>query len=194
MGLLCESCRAEIPPGKAYIFMTRPLLPIEERLWCADGTLDGKAVCFVIALPPVTKKNSPVNVPIRRKGKADGKVDGKADGKGQTGAYMPLPSKPYRKYEPLAAAYCPPLGIDYPVNVKATYYMATRRKVDIANLHSALHDVLVKHGTLKDDNCRILVSTDGSRVRYDKDNPRTEVVITPALPEDVQFLEELFPH
>ena len=70
------------------------------------------------------------------------------------------------------------VAIDYPVNVKAIYYMPTRRVVDITNLHSALHDVLVKAGVLQDDNSRIVVSTDGSRVRYDKDNPRTEVEIT----------------
>ena len=70
------------------------------------------------------------------------------------------------------------IGIDYPVNVKATYYMPTKCKVDIVNLHSALHDILVKCGVLKDDNCRIVVSTDGSRVRYDKENPRTEIEIT----------------
>ena len=30
---------------------------------------------------------------------------------------------------------------------------------------------------MKDDNNRIVVSTDGSRVLYDKHNPRTEVEI-----------------
>jgi Holliday junction resolvase RusA-like endonuclease len=67
---------------------------------------------------------------------------------------------------------------DKPVNVKALYYMPTRGKVDLINLHAALHDVMVKYGTLPDDDCRVIVSTDGSRVRYDKDNPRTEVTIT----------------
>ena len=42
----------------------------------------------------------------------------------------------------------------------------------------ALHDIMVKCGTLKDDNAHIIVSTDGSRVLYDKDNPRTEVLLT----------------
>ena len=45
------------------------------------------------------------------------------------------------------------------------------------NLHSALHDVLVEVGVLEDDNSQIVVSTDGSRVLYDKHNPRTEVEI-----------------
>lgn len=30
-----------------------------------------------------------------------------------------------------------------------------------------------------DDNSQIIVSHDGSRVLYDKDNPRTEVTISP---------------
>lgn len=91
---------------------------------------------------------------------------------------MVIPSKQYQEYEKAAGWFLRPLGIDYPVNVKAVYYMPTRRRVDLINLHSALHDVLVKHGVVVDDNCRIIVSTDGSRVEYDKDNPRTEVEIS----------------
>lgn len=67
--------------------------------------------------------------------------------------------------------------IDYPVEVKALFYMETRRRVDLTNLLEALHDVMVKYGLLKDDNNQIIVSVDGSRVLYDKDNPRTEVTI-----------------
>ena len=69
------------------------------------------------------------------------------------------------------------IGIDYPVNVKALYYMPTRRRVDLCNLHEALCDVLVKFGVVQDDNCKIIASMDGSRVLYDKENPRTEVYI-----------------
>lgn len=77
--------------------------------------------------------------------------------------------------------------IDYPVNIKATYYMGSRRKVDISNLHSCLHDVLVHNEVIIDDNCRIIVGTDGSRVRYDKHQPRTEVEITRITnPEDLE--------
>ena len=68
--------------------------------------------------------------------------------------------------------------IDRTVNVKATFYMSTHRIVDLVNLHEALLDVLVKHRVLDDDNSRIVVSMDGSRVDYDKENPRTEVEIT----------------
>ena len=70
------------------------------------------------------------------------------------------------------------LGIDQPVNVAAKFYMPTRRRVDLTNLNEALHDILVHYGVLSDDNAKIIVSTDGSRVYWDKDNPRTEVIIT----------------
>ena len=56
--------------------------------------------------------------------------------------------------------------------------MPTRRKVDLINLHSALHDSLVAANILLDDNCAIIKSTDGSRVMFDKNNPRTEITIT----------------
>ena len=70
------------------------------------------------------------------------------------------------------------LGIDQPVNVAAKFYMPTRRRVDLTNLNEALHDILVNYGILTDDNAKIIVSTDGSRVYWDKENPRTEVIIT----------------
>ena len=55
--------------------------------------------------------------------------------------------------------------------------MPTRRRVDLCNLHEALCDVLVKHGVIADDNSNIVAGMDGSRVLYDKNNPRTEIVI-----------------
>jgi len=70
------------------------------------------------------------------------------------------------------------LHISAPVNIKALYFMPTHRRVDLTNLNSALHDVLVKAGVILDDNCNIVVSTDGSRVFYDKSHPRTEIEIT----------------
>ena len=64
------------------------------------------------------------------------------------------------------------------VNVKATFYMPTRRRVDLTNLLESIDDVLVKGRVIEDDNSNILFSHDGSRVFYDKENPRTEVEIT----------------
>lgn len=90
---------------------------------------------------------------------------------------MVVPSKAYQKFEKNCNGQIPRLEINEPCNIKAIYYMATRRKVDITNLHSALHDVLVKYGCIADDNCHIVVATDGSRIAYDKENPRIEVTI-----------------
>lgn len=90
---------------------------------------------------------------------------------------MVIPSKQYRQYESDCFPFMPKIYINYPVNVKAMYYMPTKRRVDLCNLHEALCDVLVKHGVLEDDNSSIVVSMDGSRVFYDKENPRTEIEI-----------------
>ena len=90
-----------------------------------------------------------------------------------------MPSKQYKQYEADAAATVEYDGkpIDYPVNVKCVYYMPTKRRVDLANLLESTHDILSKIGVLEDDNCKIIASVDGSRVDYDKDNPRTEIYI-----------------
>ena len=68
--------------------------------------------------------------------------------------------------------------IDYPVNLQAIFYMKTKRKVDLVNLLNAIQDILVDNEILIDDNYQIIVSTDGSRVKYDKENPRIEITIT----------------
>lgn len=118
---------------------------------------------FTIPLKPITKKNSQKIIINKR-----------------TNRPMIIPSEQYRQYVKDCKYFIKRLDkpIDRPVNVKAIYYMPSNRKVDLTNLHEALHDILVEYGVLKDDNCKIIVSTDGSRVRYDKENPRTEVEIT----------------
>lgn len=73
----------------------------------------------------------------------------------------------------------PPQPIDTPVHVKYLFYMATRRRVDKLNLCAAADDLLVEAGILKDDNSGIVKSHDGTRVLYDKQNPRTEIYIYP---------------
>ena len=70
------------------------------------------------------------------------------------------------------------IRLDKPCNVKCVYYMPTRAKTDLCNLLGATCDILVKAGVIEDDNSRIVVSHDGSRVRYDKENPRVEILIT----------------
>jgi hypothetical protein len=55
--------------------------------------------------------------------------------------------------------------------------MPTKHRVDLVNLLEATCDILVKANVLEDDNSNIIISHDGSRVLYDKDNPRVEIEI-----------------
>lgn len=70
------------------------------------------------------------------------------------------------------------VGIDKPVNLKAVYFMKTRRAVDLANLLEATCDILVGANVLADDNTKVVATHDGSYVDYDKDNPRVEIFIS----------------
>lgn len=90
------------------------------------------------------------------------------------------PSSAYKRYEQQAITFLAPkpktpLAGRY--HVAAVFYMPTRRRVDLTNLLEAAHDTLVAAKILADDNNTIIASVDGSRVLYDKENPRTEIVI-----------------
>ncbi|MDY3118203.1 MAG: hypothetical protein SOW18_01545, partial [Peptoniphilus sp.] len=63
------------------------------------------------------------------------------------------------------------------LNLQCLYYMPTRHKVDLVNLLEATCDILVAAGLIEDDNCNVLAGYDGSRVRYDKENPRVRIVL-----------------
>ena len=97
-----------------------------------------------------------------------------------TGKRMIVPSKQYKEYEQacLWQIRRPKEPISRAVNVKCVYYMPTRRKVDLSNLIEASLDILVRAGVLEDDNCDVAAAHDGSRVCYDKENPRAEITIT----------------
>lgn len=95
---------------------------------------------------------------------------------------MLIPSAQYKAYEADALKQIPRSKrqrIDSPVNVQCVYYMPTRRRVDLGNLLAATCDILVRAEVLEDDNCKIVAMHDGSRVKYDKDNPRVEIEILP---------------
>ena len=94
-----------------------------------------------------------------------------------------IPSKAYLDYaeacaEQLLAQHAVNLGIDHPVNVACVYFMPTRRRVDLVNLLEATCDILKDCYVVLDDHCGIIASHDGSRVEYDKTNPRVEITIT----------------
>lgn len=130
---------------------------------------------FTIPIEPRTKKNSQQIVLVDFIDKQTGRKKKRP---------IIIPSKQYKDFEEAALWFIEAVGIDYPVNVKAIFYMKTRRKVDLTNLLEALDDVLVKGGMLKDDNCQIITSHDGSRVRFDKENPRIEIEIERSKDED----------
>lgn len=91
-----------------------------------------------------------------------------------------IPSKQYRKYEKDCAPFLLPYAhqnIKERVNVCCKYYMPTKRRVDLTNLLQSSLDLLVAYGILADDNSNIVASMDGSRVLYDRENPRTEIYI-----------------
>ena len=124
-------------------------------------------VSWTSPLAPVSKKNSQ-------------QIFYKWSQKKQKQVPFIAPSKQYKVYEHNAMLLCPRITIKVPVNVKCLFYMPTHRKCDLVNMLEAIDDVLVKRGILEDDNYTVIVSHDGSRVLYDKDNPRTEVYISEA--------------
>lgn len=133
---------------------------------------------MIIEIPinPVTKKNHGQMIPV--KSKVVNPKTGKLEEKIRN---IMIPSKPYQEYEKNCKKYMPKLDspIDYPVCLKCTYYMETRRKCDITNLLQATCDILVKYKVLEDDNYSIVASFDGTRVCYDKENPRAIIEIIP---------------
>lgn len=114
-----------------------------------------------IPIPPRTKKNSQRIVLVK-------------------GRPIIMPSSLYKQYEKDCKPFLPKLDtpIDYPITMKCIYYMPTRRKCDLNNLLEATTDMLTHYGVILDDNYTIVSSHDGSRVYYDKENPRTEITIT----------------
>lgn len=116
----------------------------------------------VIKIDPRTKKNHQ-RIVVNRK----------------TGRPFVIQSEQYTQYEKDAGWYLkiPDKPIDYPVNIKYTFYRKNNRRCDLSNLIASADDILVKYGILEDDNFHIIVGHDGSRVKIDKDNPRTEITI-----------------
>ena len=119
---------------------------------------------YTIKLPPITKKNSQ-QILMNPK----------------TGRPFIMPSKQYKEYERNAAWFLkprPPRPIECSLNVTCLFYLPTRRKTDLTNLLEAVDDLLVHAGIIADDHYGIVTSHDGSRCYWDKENPRTEIVIT----------------
>lgn len=115
-----------------------------------------------IPLAPITKKNSQRIFTNK-----------------STGKPFITQSQAYKEYEERAGWFIkrPKEAINCKVNVRCLFYMPTERRVDLVNLQEAALDILTKYGVLEDDNSKIVVSMDGSRVLHDKSNPRTDIWI-----------------
>lgn len=125
-------------------------------------SLDPLHLRYVIELAPITKKNSQQIL------------------KTKSGRSFIAPSSAYKNYAKAAMWYIRPRPLQpirRAVTVQCIFYMPTHRRVDLTNLLEAVDDILVERGILADDNSTIIVSHDGSRVRYDKEHPRTEIDI-----------------
>lgn len=118
---------------------------------------------FEVLGQPVTKKNSSQMVFNPK-----------------TKRWFPVPSKQYKEFKKATVKQLPELAspIEIPVNIQYTFYMNTKRLVDGLNLSEAMDDILVDGKILSDDNRDIVAGHDGTRVLYDKNNPRVEVLIT----------------
>ena len=115
---------------------------------------------IVIPLAPTTKKNHSQIIMVK-------------------GRPMLIPSKQYKQHEKDCGFFLANVEpFLEPCNMKCLYYMPTRRRVDLVNLLEATCDILVHYGILIDDNSNYVVGHDGSRVLYDKENPRTEIYLT----------------
>ena len=121
---------------------------------------------LIIVMPgdPRTKKNS-LTIKYNRR----------------TGRKYIAPSDAFLLYQRKCSQYLLPMGqilINKPINMKCVYYMKTRHKVDLGNLINATCDILVHYKIIEDDNSNIVIAHDGSRVFYDKINPRVEITIS----------------
>lgn len=125
---------------------------------------------YTIPLDPRTKKNHQMIAGSGSRCPYCGKFakqfirQGKANTEYAIRAYPHLQPKPAQP-------------ISSPVRIKYLFYMKTRRRVDGLNLCAAADDLLVEAGILSDDNSSIVTDHDGTRVLYDKQNPRTEIYI-----------------
>jgi Holliday junction resolvase RusA-like endonuclease len=124
---------------------------------------------FIIPVHPVSKKNSQVIIPVKTK-------------YGKT-RHIPIPSQQYREFEKQSSGYFAQVlqktgVVNFPVNMAVSFFVSKKLKYDLTDLLEAVDDAAVKSGFILDDNRDIIAGHDGSRVFYDKFNPRIEITIT----------------
>lgn len=81
--------------------------------------------------------------------------------------------------------FAPKEPITYPINIKYLFYKSSRRLCDGLNLSAAMDDILTQARVIDDDHRDIVAGHDGTRVFYDKKNPRVEVTISPLMNYEV---------
>lgn len=124
---------------------------------------------FTLPVHPVSKKNSQQIITLKTKyGKQRNII---------------IPSKKYKEFEAACLPYFYQVknqagNVDFPVNMAVIFYVSKKLKYDLTNLLEAIDDAAVKSGFIADDNRDIIAGHDGSRVFYDKFNPRIEITIT----------------
>lgn len=125
---------------------------------------------YVIPLDPRTKKNHMTIAGTGPKCPKCGKRKRQFVRQGAAHSKYAFESAQYLNPRPKAP-------IDGQVHIIYRLYMQTRRKVDDLNLFASLDDILVHEKILKDDCIKYIRCRDGSRVLYDKENPRAEIYI-----------------
>ena len=147
--------------------------------------MNDETIKITIPLAPITKKNSQ-QIYFNSKLK-NGFYKPKFAGAGLSkfiyvGVPFVAPSEKFKQYERRAGVFLKGYKIPFnqtPVNVQCLFYMPTRRRVDLTNLLEAIDDILTNYGVIEDDDAAHIGGHDGSRVYYDKENPRTEIIIRP---------------
>lgn len=153
----CIMCGEETPEGRLVCGM------------CERRIMDNKSLNFVIYAEPRSKKNSQ-QVAMNPK----------------THRPFITQSKAYKDFSKEVVkqirmnGYAPKELIDYPINIKYVFYKGSRRLCDGLNLSAAMDDILTGI-VIEDDHRDIVIGHDGTRVYYDKENPRVEVTITPVI-------------
>ena len=71
--------------------------------------------------------------------------------------------------------------INYPINLKCTFFVPDRRKRDLTNLENALADIMIKYGVIEDDNYTIVTGWDGSRIIFERGREETIIEIEEVL-------------
>lgn len=96
---------------------------------------------------------------------------------------MIIQSEQYREFEKVCGIYMKPMAkmlkspINYPINLRCTFYFPDRRRRDTVNMLEAIQDILVKYKILEDDNYNIVASLDGTKSIYEKKREETIIEI-----------------